>query len=52
MADTRSVIIAEVAVRRAEKYRDARASKTGIRLSLGAVFAEALDKLIQQDSRN
>lgn len=52
MADTRSVIIAEVAVKRAETYRDEKISKTGVRLSLGAIFAEALDKLIQQDSNS
>ena len=47
MADNRTVIIDETAVKRAEDYIEKTKNEKGVRLTLGAVFALALDKMIE-----
>lgn len=47
MADTRTVIIDEKAVQRAESYIEKTKNEKGIRLTIGNVFAMALDKMIE-----
>lgn len=48
MAESRSVIIDEKAVQRAESYIEKTRSEKGIRLAIGSVFAMALDKFLQE----
>lgn len=47
MAENRTVIIDETAVKRAEEYIEKTKNEKGVRLTLGAVFALALDKMIK-----
>ena len=49
--EKRTVIIPEVAVKRAECFRGQKAAKTGIRISIGAVFAEALDVMLRNSAK-
>ena len=48
-AATRTVIMDEKAVQRAEDYIDNAKNTKGIRLTIGAVFAMALDKMLESD---
>jgi hypothetical protein len=46
---TRTVIMDEKAVQRAEDYIDDVKNNKGIRLTIGAVFALALDKMLEAE---
>lgn len=50
MAITRTVIMDEKAVQRAETYIEKTKNEKGIRLTIGAVFALALDKMIETEN--
>ena len=43
----RTVVISEVAVQKAEAYSSELQAKTGIHLSNGAIFAQALDTFLK-----
>lgn len=49
MAEHRYVVIDNAAVKRAEVYIDATKRDKGIRLSIGTVFAMALDKMLKNE---
>ena len=49
MADQRYVVIDNKAVQRAEDYILATKREKGIRLTIGSVFAMALDKMLEND---
>ena len=49
MAEQRYVAIDNAAVKRAETYIDATKRNKGIRLSIGAAFALALDKMLENE---
>ena len=49
MDDKRNVIIDEKAVQRAEDYILATKREKGIRLTIGSVFAMALDKMLENE---
>lgn len=46
MAETRTVVMDETAVQRAESYIEKVKREKGVRLTIGNVFALALDKMI------
>ena len=46
MAETRTVIMDEKAVQRAETFIEKTKNEKGIRLTIGNVFAMALDKML------
>ena len=48
---TRTVIMDEKAVQRAEDYIDDVKNNKGIRLTIGAVFALALDKMLEAEKK-
>lgn len=50
MAETRTVVIDETAVKRAEDYIEKNKNEKGVRLSIGTVFALALDKMIDGEN--
>lgn len=50
MPDTRTVIMDEKAVQRAESYIEKAKEEKGIRLTIGAVFALALDKMLENNA--
>lgn len=50
MAETRTVVIDETAVKRAEAYIERTKIEKGVRLTIGNVFALALDKLIESEN--
>ena len=50
MADQRYVAIDNAAVKRAESYIDVTKRDKGIRLSIGNVFALALDKMLENET--
>lgn len=49
MPETRTVIMDEKAVQRAESYIEKSKNEKGIRLTIGAVFALALDKMLTEN---
>lgn len=51
MAEQRNVIIAEKAVQRAEAYISETLNNKGIRLTIGSVFAMALDKMLENEKQ-
>lgn len=50
MADIRTVVIDEKAVKRAEAYIEKTKNEKGVRLTIGNVFALALDKLLEAEN--
>lgn len=50
MPDARTVIIDEKAVQRAENYIEKTKNEKGIRLTIGSVFALALDKMLEAEN--
>ena len=50
MAETRTVVIDEKAVQRAESYIEKSKNEKGVRLTIGNVFALALDKMIESEN--
>lgn len=46
MAETRTVLMDEKAVQRAEEFIEKNKNEKGIRLTIGSVFAMALDKMV------
>lgn len=50
MAEQRYVAIDNAAVKRAETYIDVTKRDKGIRLSIGTVFALALDKMLENET--
>lgn len=51
MAETRNVVIDEQAVRRAENFIKTYKDEKGIRLTIGNVFAIALDNFIKKEEK-
>lgn len=51
MAEQRNVIIGEKAVQRAEAYIAETWNNKGIRLTIGSVFAMALDKMLEGEKQ-
>lgn len=49
MAEQRTVSIDDKAVQRAEAYIDTAKKEKGIRLTIGSVFALALDKMLETE---
>lgn len=52
MAEKRTVIMDEKAVQRAESYIVKTKHEKGVRLTIGATFALALDKMLADEERN
>lgn len=50
MPDTRNVVIDETAVKRAEAYIEKTKNEKGVRLTIGNVFALALDKMLGESN--
>lgn len=50
MAEKRTVIMDEKAVQRAERYIAKTKSEKGIRMTIGATFALALDKMLEKET--
>lgn len=50
MPDSRMVSMDETAVKRAEDYIEKTKNEKGVRLTIGSVFALALDKMIEGES--
>lgn len=50
MAETRNVQLDPRAVERAESYIEKIKDQKGIRLTIGAVFAMALDKMLEKEN--
>lgn len=50
MAETRTVIMDEKAVQRAETFIEKTKNEKGIRLTIGNVFAMALDKMLDTEN--
>lgn len=50
MAESRMVAIDEKAVNRAEAYIEKTKNEKGVRLTIGNVFALALDKLLEAEN--
>lgn len=50
MAESRMVAIDETAVKRAEAYIEKTKNEKGVRLTLGNVFALAIDELIKTEN--
>ena len=49
MAETRTVIMDKKAVQRAEQFIEKNKAEKGIRLTIGNVFAMALDKMVSEE---
>lgn len=50
MAEIRTVVIDEKAVQRAEAYIEKTKNEKGVRLTIGNVFALALDKMLETEN--